>query len=153
MTHSTIKRAYRYAFAVGIAAALVATLVGSATAQVLAEGKAQEPEVVTQEQLEALPKLTNWDKVQLTVAYPDACYNLELEGTIAFQVLLSAEGKVDKIEFDPAIHPAFKASLEAALAQVVGTPARYKGAAIDCWMPLSYTFDLKAEKKRRKKQE
>jgi hypothetical protein len=153
MTHMLIKRIHRTIVVMGMVAALLVSLLSNATAQTLAENLTEEapspPQLVTA--LEVNPVLLNWDKVQLTVPYPDDCYAQEMEGPISFKILLSTEGTVKDVEFDPATHPSFQAALRSALGALSGTPAIYQKAPIDCWMPLTYTYDLKAEKKRRKK--
>lgn len=129
-------------------ALFVVGMFGTVNAQETASGADSEIVLV---QVEKNPELLNWDFVQNQLAYPDDCFEMELEGTIPFKVLIGTDGRVMESEIPTGIHPSFVKAIQNVIGLIQASPGMYQGKPIPTWHLVSLTFDHKAEKKRRKK--
>lgn len=131
---------------------VILLLTGGLQAQTMAQNtEPVQEEIVTQ--LEEVPQLKNWSEVLAAIKYPDDCFELGLEGLVPFDMLLSVEGKVLETKIPDGVHPSFLKAINDALVLLVASPGIYKGHPIKTWISLKVSFDLKAEKKRRKKED
>lgn len=93
-----------------------------------------------------MPDLTNPKEIERLVEqlYPRELMDRGLGGTARYYVLISAEGKVRRVQVaESSTRPALDAAGERVLRQAQFTPPRVQGCPVATWVQLPVTFSVR----------